>query len=105
MCGIAGAWEFRAERKETELKTSINSMTAVLAHRGPNGSGIWVEESSGIAFGHRRLSIIDLSDAGNQPMISKNERYVITFNGEIYNFKEIRKELEAVGANFTGHSD
>ncbi len=105
MCGISGFWEFRALRRREELQKNIESMTSVLAHRGPDGQGTWIEESAGVAFGHRRLSIIDLSTAGSQPMLSANERFVITFNGEIYNFQEIRKELENGGVVFRGHSD
>jgi len=105
VCGIAGFWEFKGARGAAELLDITRNMTAVLAHRGPDGEGVWAEESAGLAFGHRRLSIIDLSDAGSQPMVSANQRFVITFNGEIYNFQEIRKLLEAGGAAFHGHSD
>ena len=73
-------------------------MTAVLAHRGPDGEGIWMDE--GVGFGHRRLAIIDLSDNGAQPMKSSDGRYVINYNGEIYNFRELRKELESLGTIF-----
>ena len=80
-------------------------MTAVLDHRGPDDSGCWADEEAGIALGQRRLSIIDLSEAGHQPMASSDGRYVITYNGEIYNFSDLRRELEAAGARFLGHSD
>lgn len=105
MCGIAGFIEFRANRKKLELLESVKEMTDSIAHRGPDGSGAWVDEAKGIAFGHRRLSIIDLSDAGSQPMASANGRFVITFNGEVYNFKEIRGELEQKNIRFRGSSD
>ena len=68
-------------------------MIGKLKNRGPDNDGIWVDSSSGIALGHTRLSIQDLSQAGNQPMVSKSGRYVLIFNGEIYNHKEIRKLL------------
>lgn len=82
-------------------------MNATLRHRGPDDGHVWIEEQCGIALGHRRLSIVDLSEEGSQPMESACERYVITFNGEIYNFKELRRELEnhANAPAFRGHSD
>ena len=78
-------------------------MTEVLAHRGPDGSGIWT--SPGVGFGHRRLAIIDLSEGGAQPMLTPDRRVAITYNGEIYNFREVRTELEAKGHVFTSESD
>ncbi|HEX5237408.1 MAG TPA: asparagine synthase (glutamine-hydrolyzing), partial [Sphingomicrobium sp.] len=87
----------------------LSSMAGVLAHRGPDDEGIWVDDDCAIAFVHRRLSIVDLSAAGHQPMFSSDGRLVITFNGEIYNHLEIRAELEAAGAapegGWRGHSD
>ena len=80
-------------------------MATALRHRGPEDEGVWVDETAGIAFGHRRLSIIDLSPAGHQPMHSASGRYVITFNGEIYNFKSLRAELDSTVAQWRGHSD
>jgi asparagine synthase (glutamine-hydrolysing) len=76
-----------------------------LRHRGPDAGGVWTDPASGVAFGHRRLSIIDLSVAGAQPMHSASGRYVITYNGEIYDFGAIRKKLESAGYPFAGHSD
>lgn len=81
------------------------SMAATLAARGPDSSGIWVSEDAMAAFGHRRLSIIDLSPGGHQPMISADGRMVITFNGEIYNYRELRGELEKSGHHFRSNSD
>jgi asparagine synthase (glutamine-hydrolysing) len=82
-------------------------MTDRLAHRGPDAAGYWTYASAGVAFGHRRLSILDLSQAGAQPMRSECGRFTVTFNGEIYNHLDIRSELEAAGAapNWRGHSD
>ena len=80
-------------------------MTNTMSRRGPDGHGKWVDDVAGVALGHRRLSVIDVSDAGHQPMLSSCGRYVIVYNGEIYNFKELRKELEAKGRVFKGHSD
>jgi asparagine synthase (glutamine-hydrolysing) len=80
-------------------------MTDALAHRGPDDSGAWIDSAAGIALGHRRLSIVDLSPHGHQPMHSACGRYTITFNGEIYNFKSLRRELETHGHHFRGHSD
>jgi asparagine synthase (glutamine-hydrolysing) len=80
-------------------------MARSLRHRGPEDEGVWVDPACGVAFGHRRLSVIDLSPAGHQPMHSRCGRYVITFNGELYNFKGLRAELEQLGHGFRGHSD
>lgn len=100
MCGIAGLVDLRGREVRKE---AIKSMTDAIKHRGPDGEGQWVHENVGI--GHRRLAIIDLSDAASQPMISRDGRYVLTYNGEIYNYKEIRKELEEFGIKFYSQSD
>lgn len=101
MCGIAGLWKpGRASAAEAV------SMASMLSHRGPDDSGAWVDESAGIALSHRRLSIIDLSPAGHQPMASPCGRFTVTFNGEIYNHRELRLELEMEGRiAWRGHSD
>lgn len=104
MCGIAGFIQ-PADLAKGILSERCTQMTATLLHRGPDAGGVWVDESCGVALGHRRLSIIDLSDAGTQPMCSENGRYVISFNGEIYNFQRLRKGLEASRYPFRGHSD
>ena len=80
-------------------------MAHQLAHRGPDDSGAWTDVKAGTALGHRRLSILDLSPTGRQPMVSEGGRFVITYNGEVYNFQELRRELEALGHTFRGHSD
>lgn len=85
--------------------TRLETMTNAMAHRGPDGSGIWISPDGAMGLGHRRLSIIDLSPQGAQPMHSSSGRYVISYNGEIYNFPDLRRELENLGATFRGHSD
>ncbi|VAX38372.1 Asparagine synthetase [glutamine-hydrolyzing] [hydrothermal vent metagenome] len=105
MCGLVGIWETNQSTTEEELRANIGKMTAVIAHRGPNDSGIWVHQQSGIALGHRRLSIIDLSEAGHQPMQSPDGRYQLVYNGEIYNHHELRQELLQRGCSFRGSSD
>ena len=82
-------------------------MANAIAHRGPDDSGVWIDDAAGICLAHRRLSIIDLSPAGHQPMHSFSGRFVLSFNGEIYNHLEIRAELEAAGVDIAwrGHSD
>lgn len=105
MCGITGFVEFSESRSEDRLRTVLMSMTQTLAHRGPDDTGFFADTRSGVFLGHRRLSVIDLSSAGSQPMISANERYVLICNGEIYNFTELKKALEQKGYPFKGRSD
>jgi asparagine synthase (glutamine-hydrolysing) len=93
MCGIAGSLDLTRQKQRQELVGIITRMCSVLSHRGPDGWGLWVDEQAGIALGHRRLAILDLSDAASQPMVSESGRYVVAFNGEIYNFLEIRSRL------------
>ena len=88
-----------------ELADHANRMIAPIAHRGPDDSGTWVDEQAGIALGFRRLAIVDLSAHGHQPMWSPSGRFVIAFNGEVYNFRDLRRELESYGYGFHGHSD
>ena len=99
--------ETAARRDGAELCRTVQGMARTLHHRGPDDSGEWAEARAGVALGFRRLSIVDLSPAGHQPMASASERYVIAFNGEVYNFEALRRELAAQGAApaFRGHSD
>ena len=100
MCGIAGLVDLRGREVR---KQTIKVMTDAIKHRGPDGEGQWVHRNVGL--GHRRLAIIDLTDAASQPMISKDGRFVLTYNGEIYNYKELRSELEKLGVRFYSQSD
>src|SRR5688572_6336053 len=89
------------------MRDLATRMAMRLSHRGPDGEGTWLDAEAGIAFGFRRLAIIDLSDAGSQPMTSASGRYVIVFNGEIFNHLRLRERLESEGAapEWRGHSD
>ena len=100
MCGIAGFFALDGQPASPVL---LRRMTDAVAHRGPDGEGFYTD--GGVALGHRRLSIIDLSPAGHQPMLSSDGRYVITYNGEVYNFQELRLELEAAGWPFRSRTD
>jgi asparagine synthase (glutamine-hydrolysing) len=99
MCGILG-FIFRKPSKRAPIDSSL---LAAIAHRGPDGSGVYINEH--VQFGHTRLSIIDLSDAGRQPMSIEKDKYIVTFNGEIYNHLELRSELEELGERFLTDSD
>lgn len=103
MCGILGVID--PQLSEAELRKLTTSMADALHHRGPDAAGIWVDENTHLALGHRRLSIHDLSPLGAQPMYSISENLVIVFNGEIYNFKAIKQKLIAEGCKFRGSSD
>jgi asparagine synthase (glutamine-hydrolysing) len=100
MCGIAG---LLSETQFSEAEQILLRMASAISHRGPNDSGVWASRDEGVYLAHRRLSILDVSSAGHQPMISKSSRYVISFNGEIYNHLELRKKLSNV--SWFGHSD
>ena len=103
MCGIAGF--LVPESSVSDGRERLRRMAGVLGHRGPDDHGVWVDESAGVGLAHARLSVIDLSPEGHQPMHSASGRYSICFNGEIYNFPALRSELEARGSRFRGHSD
>ncbi|MCX7155359.1 MAG: asparagine synthase (glutamine-hydrolyzing) [Rhodocyclales bacterium] len=103
MCGFAGYLTSMRLEHPSEL---LRRMGEAIAHRGPDDSGVWVDEHAGIGLVHRRLSIVDLSPAGHQPMESLSGRYLLVFNGEIYNFREIRQEIEAKEIlPWRGHTD
>lgn len=99
MCGIAGFCNWK-----TDWEKNIRKMNDRMRHRGPDASGIWASEDGSVVFGHQRLSIVDLSENGAQPMQSHSGRFEIAFNGEIYNYKQIAKRLldEKKGGSFPG---
>jgi asparagine synthase (glutamine-hydrolysing) len=105
MCGIAGIFEYAARRRVDA--DQLANMCATMVHRGPDGHGVWVSADRRVGLGHRRLSIIDLSSAANQPMSNHNGSIQVVFNGEIYNHAEVRAELDALGTRVwkTDHSD
>jgi asparagine synthase (glutamine-hydrolysing) len=105
MCGIAGLFDLSRGQPAGALDRAVRGMIDALTHRGPDGAGTFADEAGGIALGHRRLAVIDLSDTGAQPMTSADGRFVISFNGEIYNFAEIARALPEGGAPLRGHSD
>lgn len=111
MCGFVGFITATASQPEGKLTATAGRMADTLIHRGPDDAGVWVDEHAGIVLAHRRLAILDLSPAGHQPMVSASGRYVIAFNGEIYNHLVLRDELQEVGAcgmtpnAWRGHSD
>jgi asparagine synthase (glutamine-hydrolysing) len=105
MCGIAGILDFTGEAGPEQLDVIARRMTDTLRHRGPDEGSTWVDAQAGLALGHRRLSILDLSAAGSQPMVSASGRYVISYNGEIFNWQDVRDELQTSGHNWRGHSD
>jgi asparagine synthase (glutamine-hydrolysing) len=105
MCGIAGYFTLPRSKSSDQMTSEVNRMTDAILLRGPDDSGAWVDAENGIALGHRRLSILDLSPLGHQPMTSADGRFVIVFNGEIYNFQQLRAELEKHGHSWRGHSD
>lgn len=104
MCGIVGILHAPGECDPRRL-AAIEPMATTLRHRGPDAGAVWIDPEAGIALGHRRLSIVDLSEAGRQPMWSHDDNLVMTFNGEVYNFAELRPRLEEIGHRFRGHSD
>ena len=106
MCGITGFIDTGRQYSTGEFISIVTAMADTLRHRGPDDSDVWIDAEAGIALGHRRLSILDLSLAGHQPMHSASGRYVLVYNGEIYNYRAIRAELESLSRrHWRGHSD
>ena len=105
MCGLAGMLLPAPLASAEALQTQALAMGQALHHRGPDDGGSWVDAEAGIALAHRRLSILDLSPLGHQPMASADGRYVMAYNGEVYNFAALREQLEPLGHTFRGHSD
>ncbi len=107
MCGIAGIVGLRNQGRLGQIDQSVRAMANVLSHRGPDGKGFWSAtiRNAYVALGHTRLAIIDLSEAGCQPMLSSGGRYVLAYNGELYNYRELRSQLQAKGYSFVSQSD
>jgi asparagine synthase (glutamine-hydrolysing) len=105
MCGIAGLMLIEAGARVADPAATALAMADTLSHRGPDGRDSWGDAEAGVGLGHRRLSIIDLTPTGAQPMRSADGRYVISYNGEVYNFPDLRRELEDIGHSFRGGSD
>ncbi|HYC61719.1 MAG TPA: asparagine synthase (glutamine-hydrolyzing) [Thermoanaerobaculia bacterium] len=105
MCGFAGFLQTGSIVAAEAMAVTARRMADTLSHRGPDDAGTWADPAAGIALGHRRLSIIDLSPEGHQPMASPSGRYVIAYNGEVYNFESLRRELDREGFRWRGHSD
>src|SRR6478735_4017009 len=104
MCGLAGIMSVGGETADT-LCTQVGAMADRLRHRGPDDAGLWVDAAAGIALGFRRLAIVDLSPAGHQPMSSSSGRFTMVFNGEVFNARDLARELTGAGTLFRGHSD
>jgi len=105
LCGITGFLDCSRQFNDVELQSTVTRMSDTIRHRGPDDSGAWVDAQAGIALGFRRLAIVDLTPTGHQPMLSAEGRFVIVFNGEIYNFAGLRQELIGLGHSFRGTSD
>src|SRR5438105_3754543 len=105
MCGIAGIVDKRGKLGPARLAQLAKEAADRMRHRGPDDAGIWLSPDGRCALSHRRLSIVDVSSAGHQPMASQSGKSVIAFNGEIYNFLELKRELEGEGAEFRSSSD
>ena len=103
MCGVVGTWSL----EKYDHKKIVTEMSKKILHRGPDGFGIWSDEEQGLTFAHRRLAILDISEAGQQPMISKSKRYILIYNGEIYNHLDLRDDIEEEeqDISWNGHSD
>src|SRR5438445_67023 len=104
MCGIAGTFSYGAEPPAGMLR-EVGRMCDAMASRGPDGRGEWTSADGAVALGHRRLAVLDLSERGAQPMVSSEHSLAIVFNGEIYNYSELRNELAAKGYRFRSTTD
>jgi asparagine synthase (glutamine-hydrolysing) len=104
MCGIAG---FITSNHQNDIDGIVSRMASAIQHRGPDDHGTWVDQQYSVALGHRRLSVLDLSPAGKQPMVSASGRWVIAYNGEIYNHLDLRRGLETEDSvpDWRGHAD
>jgi asparagine synthase (glutamine-hydrolysing) len=105
MCGIAGCWDFDRRQSREDLCATVAAMTRTLAHRGPDGEGVWLDEPAGLALGQRRLAIVGSTENGKQPMHSLDGRYTLVVNGELYNFHELRECLRREGHSIRGDCD
>ena len=107
MCGFAGVVDTVGRKDRAELCSAAHVMAETIRRRGPDDAGSWIDETAGVALGFRRLAILDLSEAGHQPMVSRDGQLALVFNGEIYNHEELRVSVSAGGAGRTwaGHSD
>lgn len=105
MCGVSGVYTFNRSTRQIEPLDVAREMAARLTHRGPDAGGSWADEANTVALGHRRLSIIDTSSAGDQPMTSRSGRWVIAYNGELYNTAALRMRLSRYSISWQGHSD
>src|SRR2546421_421927 len=105
MCGIVGIVDYAGHFSPDKLQELTHKMRDTLRHRGPDDAGLWLSPDGRVCLGQRRLAIIDLSADGRQPMLNEDGGVAITFNGEIYNFKELRRCLEAAGHRFRSRTD
>jgi len=105
MCGIAGVLDPALADAQQVLEQEARTMADAIAHRGPDGAGVWCDSAAGLALSHRRLAIVDLTPSGAQPMMSSDQRWIISYNGEIYNAAEIRRISELADINWRGTSD
>ncbi|MBO6782664.1 MAG: asparagine synthetase B, partial [Alphaproteobacteria bacterium] len=97
MCGIAGILDRDGQLSPAELEQAATRMGEMVRHRGPDGEGVWCDAPAGIALAHRRLAVIAPTPEGRQPAVSRDSRHVLSYNGEIYNFRDIARELAAAG--------
>ena len=104
MCGIAGIVDPKSREKKINAGT-LKKMSDVITHRGPDSDGLWISQNYEAGFSFRRLAIIDLSESGNQPMSTRDGRFTIVFNGEVYNHSQIREELISKGYNYRSGTD